>query len=233
MRILFLVASICLLAISPAGADGLLYRLPDDGAYVRFTMIMESKEDGKTESHEGSLTMASVGRKEIDGQKCRWIEFRMIMNKQSPEVMSIKVLIPEERLKTGENAIDFAIKGWSKEGKRKAEEVKDLKNDKAVGPLRAFLCGPFKDAKKLPAEELDTKLGKLSCPGVTGAIVLDENRDKVSIQVLNRLNDKSPFGVVHSRMQYSVSSNRRAREQGTLTFQLVEVGKDAKSDLPD
>lgn len=97
----------------------------------------------------------------------------------------------------------------------------------------AFLCGPFMNSKKLPAQEIDSKLGKFSCTGVTGNIKIEQGKNVVEIAFDNRLSDKVPFGVVSSHMKYKAGQDGNPREAGTVSLKLVEVGQNAKSELPD
>lgn len=63
--------------LSPAAADGLLYRLPEDGSYARFDLdIKEQRGEAVGKMLTGSLMMSSVGAKEVDGKKCRWSEIK-------------------------------------------------------------------------------------------------------------------------------------------------------------
>ncbi len=233
MRTLFLAFVAVLTFLSPAGADGLLYRLPEDGTYVRFDLELKQEAGGETKSASGSLTMASVGQKEVDGKKCRWIEFRMQMKQEQRErVQMVKVLVPEQHLKAGAAPIDHMIKGWYGSPGKDAKEAENNR-DPRLGPVPAFLCGPFKDSKKLVAEDLDTKLGKLSCPGVTGSVRIEQGKQIHDITFDNRLNDKAPFGLVSSRMQFKVTRDDKMRDKGSLILTLTEVGKTAKSELPE
>lgn len=229
---LALLAFVALLA--PVTADGLVYRLPTDGTFVRYDLeIKEQRGEGEGKTVTGSLTMSSVGAKEVDGKKCRWIEIKMVMKAgEREQVQIVKVLSPEEHLKAGSSAIEHMVKGWHGRQGKEARAIEGSK-DRRLGPVPAFLCGPFMNSKKLPAEEIDTKLGKLSCPGVTGSIKLEQGKNIVEISFKNRLSDKAPFGVVSSHMTYKVESNGKTRDAGTLFLKLAEVGKDAKSELPE
>jgi hypothetical protein len=148
------------LVYGTAVADGLIFALPEDGTSVRYSLEMKMGRDGMEKSAGGYLTVSSVGKDTVDGQPCRWIEFKMLMDVDGKERAIIaKMLIPEKVLKRGENPAAYMVRGWLKQ-RDKAEELKDLLGSNA-GPLPAFVGGPANDGKKLVKEELDTKIGKL------------------------------------------------------------------------
>jgi hypothetical protein len=233
MRWSTLVALTFVLGASSARADGLIYRLPEDGTAVRFAMDFKVTHNGMEEMVTGELVQRSVGKVDVDGKPCRWIEFKFTIDKGGQQFnMLSKVLIPESALKAGENPGAHMIRGWMKSMDREPEELKDLNTPKA-GPLGAFLAGPPTDAKKLAKETVDSKLGKLECEGVSGSLMIEQGNEKVAVKLENRLNDKAPFGVVKSRLEFQVERNGQARENGVITLNVTDVAKDAKSELPE
>ena len=65
-----LITLLLALVAVPARADGLLYQLPQDGAWVLFNAeIALARGDQKLDA-TGSLRMSSVGTSEEDGAKC-------------------------------------------------------------------------------------------------------------------------------------------------------------------
>lgn len=218
---------------SPIAADGLIYRLPEDGSFARYDLEIKEQRGEESNKVTGSLTMSSVGAKEVDGKKCRWIEFKMVMKAgERAQTQVVKVLSPEGHFKAGSSAIEHMVKGWHGRAGKEARAVEGSK-DRGLGPVAAFLCGPFMNSKKLPAKEIDTKLGKISCDGVTGSIKIDQGRGIIEVHFDNRLSDKAPFGVVSSQMTYKMVADGKSGDAGTLSLKLAEVGKGAKSELPD
>ncbi|MBM4070097.1 MAG: hypothetical protein FJ271_14260 [Planctomycetes bacterium] len=234
MRHCWLVLLAIVALLSPVAADCLVYRLPEDGSFARFDLEIKEQRGDDSKTATGSFTMSSVGAKEVDGKKCRWIEIKMIIKQgEREQVQIVKVLTPEEHLKAGSSAIEHMIKGWAGRPGKEARAVEGSK-DRRLGPVSAFLCGPFMNAKKLPAMEIDTKVGKFTCTGVTGSIKIEQDKTVVEVVFDNRLSDKAPFGVVSSNMKYKATrADGETRDQGTVSLKLVEVGKNAKSDLPD
>jgi hypothetical protein len=229
-----LIVGLCAIALagSAASADGLIYRLPEDGTSVRYALDLKVGRGGMEKSAGGFLAVSSVGKETVNNEPCRWIEFKMLFDIDGKEqIIVAKMLIPEKALKRGENAGAFMIRGWLQH-RGQIEEFKDLQGARA-GPLPAFLAGPAADAKKLPKEVIDSKLGKLECEGVTGTHTFDQGQEKVEFKHETRLNDKAPFGVVQSRMEFKVERNGMARESGVLKLDVLEITQGAKSELPD
>jgi hypothetical protein len=236
LRLFLLSALASLVLLSPAKADGLLYRLPDDGAFVKFEM--ESSGHGKGEdkkTYKGTLTMSSVGEAKVDGKLCRWIEIKMEANTPGDHI--VKVLVPIDRLKPGESPLDHALKGWRKMiGELNDGGLKEIANFKTMdaGAMPIILPGVLQDAKKLPKKVIDSKLGKLECAGHTGTHASEPARDhKSEITYETWLHEKAPFGVVASHVSAKTFQNGEYVRTWTMTLRVVEVGKGAKSELPD
>src|SRR5262245_40655113 len=115
-----LIVAICLNTTGTVRGDGLLYRLPEDGAGVRYsvkqTMALPKNEKMTV---EGTLRLASVGQEKVKAEDCRWIEI-VIEAKLPGEGRTLKsvfkALIPEKRLKRGEDPLAHWVKGWVKLG---------------------------------------------------------------------------------------------------------------------
>lgn len=220
-----------LVFVTPVAAEGLLDKLPEDGAFVRFELNMSINMQGLGEkTHNGTLTMSSVGEKDVDGKPGRWLEIKQDVDVEGEPNHITKALIPNERLKAGESPLDHVAKAWLKRGDTEPKEIIDFKGPEA-GFLRLFFPGALKDAKKLPEEVIESKLGKLECAGHTGTSTFEAGDQKFEVTYENRLHDKAPFGVVSSRMSFKMFRNGQ-EATGTMTLRLVEVGKGATSELP-
>ena len=133
----------------PAHAQGLIWKLPADGTWIRYEGTYQQIE---SRSNTGGtdltiqwiqhLTIKSVGQQEaeVDGKNvpCRWLEFKVQTGKKSeaginpgPVGASIyKVLVPESRV-IGKLADDETIpvsflpilKGYRKDGEKPVEEM--------------------------------------------------------------------------------------------------------------
>jgi hypothetical protein len=222
--------------LSSAWSQGLLYRLPGDGAWVRFEMESSSNEKGQErKTYKGALTLSSVGEVTVDGKPCRWIEMKMEANTPGDHI--VKVLIPSERLKAGESPLDHAVRGSRKMiGALNDGGFKEIANFKAIeaGAMPLILPGPFAAAKKLPKKTIDSKLGKLKCEGHTGTHVDESAQDYRSERTYKTwLHEKAPFGVVAADVISKTYHNGEYVREFTLTLRLVEVGKGAKTELPE
>jgi hypothetical protein len=136
-------------AAPQAAAQGLIWKLPPDGTWIRYEGTYQQIE---SRSNTGGtdltiqwiqhLTIKSIGQQEveIDGKNvpCRWLEFKAQTGKKSeaginpgPVGASIyKVLVPENRV-IGKLADDETIpvsflpivKGYRKDGEKPVEEM--------------------------------------------------------------------------------------------------------------
>ena len=215
---------------APAKADGLVFKLPEDKAWIAYKMEMTTDEGGQEMSRPGTLTLRSVGKAFESGEDCRWIEFKMVQGGEGQERTVIaKVLVPEKHLKKGESPFDQRVRGWIKQGDAAAQTL-DGANDH--GPLPAFLAGPLDDAKPLDKETLEVaKLGKLECEGVTGKHTFKQREEEITYTATTRLNDKAPFGVVSSRYEFEIKRDGQSRK-GRLTLEVADVGGEAETELP-
>ena len=228
--ILAAVSVVCLFS-STAQADGLIYQLPEDGAWVRFDLVITSERDGMERTMTGSLTMSSVGRTQENGEDCRWIEFKLQMKRNEAQRTTIaKVLIPEKFLKKGENPLEHAVRVWEKQGDNEPRELEDPQSPRT--PLPAFFSGPLKEVKKLDKEVVESKLGKLECEGLTGHNRFGDDQMEINVTYHTRLHAKAPFGVVTCRMDFEEKRDGNVQETGYLTLKLADFGEDAQSDLP-
>ena len=241
MRILFSTAAAIVLALSAASVrgDGLFYQLPEDGAWVQYRVEGAVTMGEEELLLKGSLRMASVGRVVENGEPCRWIEadFRIEAYAEGdPAPMEssklvAKLLIPEKYLKKGINPMDHAVRGWMAGGRFRGI----LKNPKEFDrtPFPVMLSGPLEDLKELEAVVVETKLGKLSCPGVIGCLEFEEGPNRtVQIKMETRLHPKAPFGVVASRWVTVPETKEEAAVKKTVNFTLSDFGDGAKSEMP-
>ncbi|MFM9959670.1 MAG: hypothetical protein ACKV2Q_00385 [Planctomycetaceae bacterium] len=136
-------------AAPQAKAQGLIWRLPPDGTWIRYEGTYQQIE---ARSNTGGtdltilwiqhLTIKSVGQQEVelDGKNvpCRWLEFKVQTGKKSeaginpgPVGASIyKVLVPENRVigkLTDDETIPVSflpfVKGFRKDGEKPVEEM--------------------------------------------------------------------------------------------------------------
>jgi hypothetical protein len=223
------------LALIPAllRAEGLIYRLPDDGTSARYDLEFKGGADGADLRGKGSFSVSSVGKATVDNEACRWIELKAAVKLNDQDVAVIlKVLVPEKHLGKGQSPGEHIVRGWLKFGEGEPIEIKDLKNP-AIGPLAGFLAGPLKNEKELANIEVESKLGKESCAGHAGEVDIDQGELQIGASFENRLHDKSPFGVVTCRYKFEIRQGGQAQGMGTVDMKLVDISTTALTELPD
>ena len=112
------------------------------------------------------------------------------------------------------------------------EKAVELTEDN-IGPMPTFLAQRLTNRKKLNSVEIDGKLGKYACPGLSGTLTWKEGANENRAEIVSRQHPKAPFGVVTSEIDVVTSRDGRETNKGKLTFRLTDFGFDAKSKLPD
>jgi hypothetical protein len=238
---------VCLAFLSTARADGLLYRLPPDGTWVQYTLKqhMEMPKQ-KNVTLVGALSLASVGEEMVNYQTCRWIE--VVIDTKGPDGQGLrsvfKALIPEKRLKKGQNPAHYWLKGWGKMGD---QEPQALTREFLANPamiINLVVAGPLENPRELSEKQIETKLGKLDCRGIAGtltysgaAIRVDKGKKMTKkdliVHVETYLHEAVPFGVMTSRQQVTFPDFWAGARSVEMDLTLLDVGTDAKSELPD
>jgi hypothetical protein len=231
-----------------ARADGLITKLPADGTWALFavkeTASLPGKQGGKTMTVAGTLKVASVGSEKVKGEACRWIELVLEATPpgaKEPQVTVFKALIPEKYLAKGQDPRTHWLKGWMKLGDQPPQALTPELLAAPILKLNLFVCGPLKEAKELKAKVIETGVGKLTCKGDSGIVVLKggsirmkdgqtEVRD-VNVRVESYFHDKAPFGVAYLRV---VMADPAGGQGGASSAELTlnRVGKGAQSVLP-
>jgi hypothetical protein len=216
-----------------ARADGLIYQLPKDGASATFDLEVTHSRNGQDQVAKGSLVMSSVGEVMVENEKCRWIEFKLALKLDERERVSlVKALIPEKHLGKGQAAGEHMLRGWARQNDGTAVEIKDTRSHE-VGPIAAFLSGPAKDPRSLEKTEIDGKLGKLQCPGLSGETALEQGGSTFDLKFEHRLHEKAPFGVVTSTWEFERKNNGQVGESGKFKLTYSDSQTAAVSELPD
>jgi len=222
------------LALAPAArADGLVYQLPPDGTSVRYDTETTATVDGQERTTKGSLTISSVGKAQAEGEDCRWIEIKSITRVNDQDRISItKCLIPEKFLTKGQAPAEKIVRGWSKFGDNEAQPISQATGGR--GRLLPFyLAGPAPVTTDLDPVDVVSKLGTLSCKGVSGEQEFQRDNGSVGIKFENRLHEMAPFGLVSGT--WTIERRVNGQTMGTRTMRLVlaEVSTTALSELPD
>jgi hypothetical protein len=238
----FVVALALVVECSPAQADGLVHKLPPNGAWARFDFEWSgpSPAGELTVLRRGTMTISSVGRAVVDDEQCRWIEIRHATDHDGKETVGVqKMLIPEKYLLAGLNPLGHVVKAWAQHpavANGMPQEITDMKGEQAR-PIRALtdmFFGPPGEIRMLEEEPIETTgLGKLRCPGVAARYVLKRGNYESIFDYETRLHDKAPFGVVTFRSESVHMEDGVIRIPKHVTvLRLAEFGTDAKSALP-
>lgn len=225
MRFVAIAAFACA-ALSPLTlhADGVIVRLPDEGAWVRYDLKASTEDAARTE--QLTVTMSSVGTLTVENDKCRWIE---LVYEHRSGVAIIKLLIPEKAFKPGENPLTSVVRGWVKVGDKKAEARKDFANG---GELLYFLTPPLSDLKDCEKKRISFGNDVLDCNGRVGHFRLADGQAKMDVAYHFWLNDKVPFGVAAVETQEALDTGGESKKV-TTKITLNAFGKDGQSKLPD
>jgi hypothetical protein len=171
------------------------------------------KTKGEKITTEGTLTLASVGQEKVQGEACRWIE--MVFEPKQPgkggATKSVfKALIPEKHLRKGGDPLGHWVKGWAKLGDQEPQRLTKEMLSNPAHMLNLLVSNPLQDTKALEKKVIETKLGKLTCTGLSGSLRLKGaavrredgkvTTGDVKVRVRNHFHDKAPFGVASSRM---------------------------------
>src|SRR5262249_60826735 len=102
----FVAVTIVVICPPQVHADGLVHKLPPNGAWAKFDLewLGPSPAAELMVLRRGTLTISSVGRAVVDDEQGRWIEIRHAVDHDGKEVVSFqKMLIPEKYLLAGLN----------------------------------------------------------------------------------------------------------------------------------
>jgi hypothetical protein len=242
-----LVAAACLwLATDSARADGLFCKLPEDGTWATYHFVSSPMNTDGQLRLKGTVRIASVGRVTEKGQACRWIEVKWEQHavyedgRETPDIADCKavrkLLIPEKFLVRGNSPLEHVIRTWKWAG-ASTEKVADPKEPipGTFFQLGLLMAGPPTKAKQLDKAEVDSKLGKLPCEGVSETLAMKgSGTSKAELKVERRLHAKAPFGVVSTRLLFS-DPNNPLEQFRTIEYnlKLIDFGTKAATELPD
>jgi hypothetical protein len=242
-----LLCAILVSTLASVRADGLLYRLPEDGSWARYSARQAmTLPKGDRVSADGTLTLASVGQEQVDNTACRWIEIVMeakLPGGVRPTKSVFKALIPENRLSSGQDPLGYWVRGWVKMGEQQPQALtRELLANPAM-MLNLLVCGPLRDAMELEAKAIETKLGKLTCEGLVGtrtlkgASVRVKDRKKttgdIKVRMHNYFHDRAPFGVVSSHLDVAFPDLGDGKASTEIDLTLLDAGTGASSELPE
>jgi hypothetical protein len=83
------------------------YSLPDDGAWLEYDW-QRTLPDGKEQS--GTMRLSSVGTKDVDGVRCRWIEITVRSKTGDKETWQRRKLLVEEKAFADGKALEDCVR---------------------------------------------------------------------------------------------------------------------------
>ncbi len=262
------VAALALLLASSwlpsiAAAQGLLWTIPADGAWVRLEGDLE-QEVARPENIAGALrqswrkhvTLRSVGSEnaEWNGQTvpCRWIEIESLVGvTRDGQVIAgpgglriVKVLIPEPAI-TGATRDDRRIpveylpivRGYEKIGENDPAPI-------TADVLQVFptlvLVRHMADFETVGSETVTTASGDVPAEHLTGTVVTESTRERVTHEQDLWRSEQVPFGLARWRVRLQVDGKEAAEDRSqfktvtetTITMDVQEVGTNAEAKIP-
>lgn len=222
-----------LVDIGTAGAQGLIWSLPEDGREVRYEGTFHQVEF-RPDSAEGHLelewtrhlTLRSVGQEmaEYGGKNvaCRWIEIKVETGKETETGLDTgpvgarlyKVLVPESRVIAQQHDADKIshsfipiVKGYRKTGDNEPEEMQSKVLQ--IYPLISFLRHYEKLAGGQEPEELDIRLGVVTARKWTGKSDKESRTSRSVNEATLWQSSDVPFGLA----KWSVKMTRHAKDR--------------------
>ena len=220
-RAAFLVCAFTLLGTTGASADGLVYQLPADGSWADYELRFTSSATVTT----GLLRLRSVGRTQVDGDECRWIELSVTNTDPPAPDELFKLLIPEQYLNGGSDITPHVRQAWYQRGDAAPQFIGNDRLELSMGPVEMFLGGPLEHLATLEHQALEVAgIGTLDSARETGQVELafdGPERRPVGMTVWRH--PRSPFGTVQMRIEVE-SEPGRVRRGAVLEVTLVSAG---------
>jgi hypothetical protein len=190
---------LCQVAIVPACADGLVFKLPVDGTIAKFreetsfvsrVVLSDGQEKILTASElllapkeqkiECTVTIRSVGKERQALQDCRWIELSRETSIAGgpPNKHVLKLLVPEEYLTRGKHPLDHTLLTFfnAKErdqGQRQSPEGFN-RIDYETDRFLPIFPPPLTNERRLASTTIETKTGMFrECEVITGTTEFD------------------------------------------------------------
>lgn len=240
-----------LASASAACAQGLLWKLPEDGTWIRYEGDYR-ETDLRPDAPEGALKIQwdrhviikSVGKEdaEFEGKTvpCRWIEFKTVTGHTVEGAIDpgpvgqviYKVLVPEESV-TGKPVdsvglpVSFIpiVKGFRKVG---VTPVKNLES----GVLQIYpmisLLQQYEKFEEAGNEELDLPLGSISATKMTASHKMEREESRSENQATIWVSESSPFGLAAWNVKI-VREEKQASDKREAFEQKAEIIVDMKA----
>ena len=266
---------VCLFLLgSESRAQTLISKLPVDGAWAKYDVASKSTMPGRRGAsapvQRSQIILRSVGSETIDGKKYRWIEMESLTKNQAlrrgrgDTITIYKMLVPEQKIAEGKSPIGKIQKVWMLNIAGEKETLEEVEpGSVSVKQVLESLWPGGKVDKEIPAETIESVIGKLECEVVQFKYNVgpgarrddkagddeaggdrDAEKDKgggeeakpksfIELEHTVYSNEKSPFGSVKSVARLSQVMGERRMVMSTTETVLKETGKGAKSAIPE
>jgi hypothetical protein len=222
-RRVFALAVVLLAVASGASADDKpspFYALPADGTWLEYEWTRTTPER-KTE--RGTLRLSSVGVKDADDVRCRWLEIKVETGQgERAQWQCRKLLVAEKAFTSGKPLEDCVLDCFHQEA---GQDVVRLPKNRTDAFLRLNLSGDDLTLREIKAqEEVTTGLGKLTARHVAASGKNGANLQEYHAWLAN----DAPFGVVKFEIH-----ERNGTDSPRVVFTAVakRAGKEARSEV--
>lgn len=241
--ILAVATGFALLSGQPANAQGLIWKLPADGTWLRYEGTYQQIETRSTTGGTDltiqwiqHLTIKSVGQQEAEFEgktvPCRWLEFKVQTGKKSeaginpgPVGASIyKILVPENRV-IGKLADDETIpvsflpivKGYRKDGEKPVEEMTGSVFQ--IYPKVALIRHYTTLEKEGEPEPLDVGVGSTTAQKWKGKYEAENSQNHTVQEAELWRSDDVPFGL--AQWTVKLTMERKGSNEARSAFKQV------------
>lgn len=227
--------------VSVSQADGILFKLPEDGTWVQYKMDGQEIEGrrGDKEKYAGTLTISSVGGEKVKGETCRWIEIRhtwqeITRGDTDDRVRILKCLVPEKHVGEGKTPSKHIIRGWRSAFLGSKGKGRPYPLHRSDGSLRLsqpggmIFGGPLGKPVKLKPKKIKTKLGTFTCTGTRGTFPVKLGNKTTPYTLTVWRSEKVPYGVV----RFEMKGNEPDGDIVTFSAIVQEKGTKAETELP-
>jgi len=227
--ILVVACLIVCLGEPPTQASEFSHRLPIDGTWCKYfvnTTIAGIKADS-------AWIVSSVGRKTVNGEACRWIEFRHMSSDEQQTVRVVKVLVLEEAFGPEKNPGEGIREVWIKLADSEPMQSEVLPYFERFALMA--VDGPTNDVRQIEKKQAVVwQGGKLKCDVFTGSSGVESKAEGLKVKLTHRVlvHDQVPFRTAGSSVHFEIQVfGQDVTADADFTF--VDSGRDAESALPD
>jgi hypothetical protein len=162
---------------------GLIAQLPADGTSARYRWEIDEERglgNGKRYQYwtRGSLTIRSVGRENLAGEPCRWIELGTEARLEGagtdwppdpPPCLALKLLIPDRALRRGQDPLAVVKRAWYLEYGRVEDLQKDpIRRQCRIDRYRYYFSDVLSGTRRQPTTQIKSSLGAFECEPIEG-----------------------------------------------------------------